>query len=292
VALQQVLRADSDRDIYLVFEFMETELHAAIRANILEPLHRQYVMYQACKALMYMHSAGLVHRDMKPANLLLNSECLMKIADFGLCRSIVEVGTCEEDASTLTDYVATRWYRAPEILLASKTYRESVDMWSLGCIFAEMLNGKPIFAGTSTLNQLERIIEKLGFPNDDEQRAIETQYSKTMLDNLHTGPNSARQEWSALLPSAEADAISFVSKLITWDPEKRMSAEEGIVHPYCAQFHEPSVEIKWPSNRQLPAVNLSIPDHEKKSANAYRQALYEKIREDKEALQVRVKPRH
>jgi len=90
VQLQSVLKADNDRDLYLIFEYMETDLHAVIRANILEPVHKQYVMYQSFKALMYMHSAELVHRDMKPSNLLLNSECLMKVADFGLARSLLK----------------------------------------------------------------------------------------------------------------------------------------------------------------------------------------------------------
>ena len=88
VALHESIKADNDRDIYLVFEYMETDLHAVIRANILEEIHKQYIMYQAFKALYYMHSAQLVHRDMKPSNLLLNSECLMKVADFGLARSL------------------------------------------------------------------------------------------------------------------------------------------------------------------------------------------------------------
>merc|ERR1712070_1108143 len=116
VQLQSVIKADNDRDLYLIFEFMETDLHAVIRANILEPVHKQYVMYQSFKALMYMHSAELVHRDMKPSNLLLNSECLMKVADFGLARSLLRGGTEAEPINpVLTDYVATRWYRAPEI---------------------------------------------------------------------------------------------------------------------------------------------------------------------------------
>merc|ERR1719506_2699781 len=92
VELKHVLKADNDKDIYLVFEYMETDLHATIRANILEEIHKQYIMYQSFKALMYMHSAKLVHRDMKPANLLLNSECLMKVADFGLARSLLSSG--------------------------------------------------------------------------------------------------------------------------------------------------------------------------------------------------------
>ena len=111
VKLNSVMRADNDKDIYLLFEYMETDLHATIRANILEEIHKQYIIYQAFKALHYMHSAQLVHRDMKPANLLLNSECLMKVADFGLARSLgaaVDAPFAEFD--TLTDYVATRWY--------------------------------------------------------------------------------------------------------------------------------------------------------------------------------------
>ena len=94
----------------LVFEFMETDLHAAIRASILEDVHKQYIMYQAFKALAYMHSAKLVHRDMKPANLLLNAECLMKVADFGLARAF-------QTKKSYTQEVVTLWYRAPELLL-------------------------------------------------------------------------------------------------------------------------------------------------------------------------------
>ena len=123
IKLTNVLKADNDLDIYLIFEYMETDLHAVIRANILEDVHKQYVMYQSFKALMYMHSAELVHRDMKPSNLLLNSECLMKVADFGLARSLLQTSTGPHDDSAgtnpiLTDYVATRWYRAPEVILS------------------------------------------------------------------------------------------------------------------------------------------------------------------------------
>ena len=145
IGLKNLLRAENDKDIYLVFEFMETDLHAAIRANILEDVHKQYIMYQAFKALKYMHSAELVHRDMKPAKLLLNAECLMKVADFGLARSVIDErnGDGELAPPCCTDYVATRWYRAPEILVGSDRYGKQVDMWSMGCIFAEMLQGKP-----------------------------------------------------------------------------------------------------------------------------------------------------
>ena len=289
-----------------------------------------------------MHSAGLVHRDLKPANLLLNAECLVKVCDFGLCRTVSDIAKGEEEYTNLTDYVATRWYRAPEILLASKKYKESVDMWSLGtlpslasrlgaapqqpstapdaslstqaafgshssgrpfplvhpsavaaagCIFAEMMNGKPIFPGTSTLNQLERVIEKIGFPSESERKSIETQYSKTMLENLTTGPDSARKEWKELLPSAPPDAISFVSRLITWAPEARLTAEDALSHAYCVRFHEAGTELKWPEDKPKPAAELRFNDCEKKSAAQYRNALYDNIRENKELVAIRQKLR-
>jgi mitogen-activated protein kinase 15 len=124
---------------------METDLHAVIRVNILEEIHKKYIIYQIVKCLKYMHSTDLLHRDLKPSNILLNSDCLAKVADFGLVRSVAQ----KEDGQSpvLTEYVATRWYRAPEILLGSHTYTKGVDMWSLGCILGELLNGKPIFPG-------------------------------------------------------------------------------------------------------------------------------------------------
>jgi len=202
VMLHHVFKADNDRDLYLVFEYMETDLHAVIRANILEEIHKQYIIYQSFKALMYMHSAQLVHRDMKPSNLLLNSECLMKVADFGLARSLLstkgDAAPATEGVNTkmpdnpyyiddnpiMTDYVATRWYRAPEILVGSLTYGTSVDLWSLGCIFCEILGGKPVFPGTSTLNQIEKVGEQIGAPSGDAVRSLQSTYVFNMLDQM------------------------------------------------------------------------------------------------------------
>ena len=151
VKLIHVLRAENDRDIYLIFEFMEADLHNAIREGILQDLHRQYVVYQCVLALRYLHSGEVIHRDLKPSNVLLNSSCKVKLCDFGLVRSVAK----DDRASPiLTEYVATRWYRAPEILLGSNEYSKGVDLWSLGCIIAEMVLNKPIFPGNSTLHQL------------------------------------------------------------------------------------------------------------------------------------------
>merc|ERR1712093_701416 len=113
------------------------------------------------RALKFIHSGDLIHRDLKPKNLLLNSECRLKLCDFGLVRSLVQIDSKEGPNVFLTDYVGTRWYRAPEIIMGSLKYSKSMDMWSCGCILAEMLNGKPLFPGSSLVNQLHRIFEAI-----------------------------------------------------------------------------------------------------------------------------------
>lgn len=158
VRLMNVLKADNDNDIYIVTDYMESDLHAVIKASILEPIHRTYVTYQILKCLKYLHSAMILHRDIKPSNILLNSDCLVKICDFGLARSILKTPDPASNI-TMTDYVATRWYRAPEILLGSSVYTWGVDIWSVGCIIGELFTRKPIFPGNSTMNQLDRIME-------------------------------------------------------------------------------------------------------------------------------------
>jgi len=186
VRLENVLKADNDKDLYLVFDFMETDLYAVIKADILQDIHKRYVMYQALKALKYLHSGTLVHRDIKPSNLLLNSDCLTKVCDFGLARTVSANGKGSAvNAAVLTDYVATRWYRAPEIMLGSTTYTTAVDMWSMGCILAELYLAKPLFPGTSTMNQLEKLVEAFGKPTDSETAAMNSAFAATMLAALN-----------------------------------------------------------------------------------------------------------
>jgi len=300
VMLQNVLKADNDRDIYLVFEYMETDLHATIRANILEEIHKQYIMYQSFKALMYMHSAKLVHRDMKPANLLLNSECLMKVADFGLARSLIDNQDEESKAvekPVLTDYVATRWYRAPEILAGSQTYGTAVDLWSLGCIFGEMLGGKPVFAGTSTLNQFEKIVEVLGMPNEKQTESLQSAFAQTMLESLNLEERKQKSKaeqkeaWRVKYPNTSDDALDLMTDLMRFDPTERITAKAGLTHPYCAQFHDAESEIEarrdvsvsttapMPEGKAEKTVN--VPDNCKKSTGFYRETLYYMIRKNK-----------
>lgn len=199
---------------------MDTDLHAVIRANILEDIHKQYIIYQVLKCLKFMHSANLLHRDLKPSNLLLNSECHVKVADFGLARSL---DTKEPDQTPiLTDYVATRWYRAPEILLGSNKYTKGVDMWSLGCILAELLLGKPVFPGTSTLNQLDRVMEVIGRPTIDDIDSIDCPLAQTMLESL---PPTKPKRLRDIFPTASDDSLDLLKSLLHFNPLKRLTAE-------------------------------------------------------------------
>jgi len=256
IKLWNVLKADNDRDIYLVFEFMDTDLHAVIRANILEEVHKQYITYQLLKALKYMHSAGMLHRDMKPSNMLLNSDCLVKVCDFGLARSIQSLSSSHISNPVLTDYVATRWYRAPEILLGSTKYTKGVDMWSIGCILGEMLGGKPIFPGTSTMNQLDRIIEVTGRPSAEDIESIRSPFAANMLESL---PPSKPRFLQDMFPNASNEALDLLRRCLKFNPSKRMTADEALAHPYVAQFHNESEETIYPT----PPIKIALDDNTK-----------------------------
>ena len=298
IRLLNVLRADNDRDIYLVFEYMETDLHAVIRAGILQDVHRSYIMYQIMKGLKYVHTAQLLHRDIKPSNVLLNKECCAKLADFGLARSLVQIAAQREqhraEASgagrafaggpppILTDYVATRWYRAPEILLGSSHYTYGVDMWSAGCILAELLGGRPLFPGTSTINQLERIVAVIGRPSESDVEAIGSPFAATMLDSLPSAHE--REGGGAIVPGASAAADDLLRRCLAFNPTKRITAEEALRHPYVAQFHNPSDE---PACRK--AVSAPIDDNTKYSIAQYREKLYATIFKRKRELKKQAK---
>uniref|UniRef100_S4RYQ1 Mitogen-activated protein kinase 15 n=1 Tax=Petromyzon marinus TaxID=7757 RepID=S4RYQ1_PETMA len=265
INLRNVLRADNDKDIYLVFDFMDTDLHAVIRkGNILKDVHKAYITYQLLKATKYIHSGNVIHRDQKPSNVLLDGECFVKLCDFGLARSLKQIRD-EPGDPALTEYVATRWYRAPEILLASPRYTKGVDMWSVGCIVGEMLLGKAIFPGTSTLNQIERIMSVIPQPSKEDVLAIKSEYGGSVLEKM----GRQRQSLESLLPNAPPNALDLLKRLLVFNPEKRLTAEEALGHPYVAQFHNPQTEL---------AVDydvVPVDDDTRLSVAEYRNKLYE-----------------
>ena len=296
-----MLKAENNQDIYLVFEYMETDLHAVIRAGILEPVHCRYIMWQLFRALKYMHSGDLLHRDIKPSNLLLNAECQVKVADFGLARSLAPEDRSPQGAGggvhgsggsggavVLTDYVATRWYRAPEILLGSTNYTFGVDMWSCGCILAELLAGRPMFPGKSTLDQIERILDVTGYPSPAELAACDSPYAAEMLASLHETPQQQQQQprrpLRHLFPDAPPDALDLLHKLLHFSPAQRVTAHEALRHPYVSQFHSPATE---PACDRVIAIPLDC--NTKCGIEEYRDKLYAEIVKRKRELRRRMR---
>ena len=152
-------------------------MHRVIRTQDLSDDHAQYFIYQTLRALKALHSADVIHRDLKPSNLLLNANCDLKVCDFGLARSVKTAEPSGTETGFMTEYVATRWYRAPEIMLTFKQYTKAIDLWSVGCILAEMLSGKPLFPGRDYHHRLTLNLDVLGTPTLDEFYAITTRRS-------------------------------------------------------------------------------------------------------------------
>lgn len=274
IRLYNVLKADNDKDIYLVFQYMEINLHAVIRAKILEDVHKKYILYQICKALLYMHSGDLLHRDMKPSNVLLNSDCHVKLCDFGLARSVADTETRSQQV--MTDYVATRWYRAPEILLGSNKYTKGVDMWSIGCILAELLIGQPLFPGESTMNQLEKIINVCGDPTKDKEtkKAIGSQFFETMLESVNKDDIKGFSQFE----NVDDDAQDLLKKLLIFNPDHRLSAKEALEHKYFSQFYTGEEQVL------TSPIQIPIDDNKRLTIGEYRKNLYRKIIQRKKEL--------
>jgi len=278
VRLMNVLKADSHLDLYVLFDFMETDLQHVIAADMLAPIHVEYVTYQILKALKYVHSGGVLHRDLKPSNVLLNSNCHVRLCDFGLARTNTPaLGATAKDTgpspALFTDYVATRWYRAPELLLGATLYAEGVDMWSVGCILGEMVSKKPILKGKSTMDQLEKIVELTGKPSDQDLRPISStsHYARTMLDSL----GKVRQVPSSgvlfLLRAPEAAKVMILS-LLKFNPEKRPSAEACLEDSFVEKFHLQEAE---PTCDKV--IRMPIADTSKLKAADYRNHIYSLI---------------
>jgi mitogen-activated protein kinase 15 len=266
IRLFDVIKSKSGRDLYMVCEYMDTDLNAVIKSGILEPIHAKYICYQMLSALKYMHSAGVVHRDIKPSNILIDSKSCVKICDFGLARVLSNART-----NVLTSYVATRWYRAPEVILGCSLYDFAVDIWSLGVILAEMILGKPLFPGTSTLNQLERIIELTGWPTDVE---IEGMCSSEKL----LGSVSSRIDIKPLcevIQGASVESLDLIRQLLRFHPSKRLTAASALNHPYVIEFRTGS---EAESNG---TIQIAVDDNIKLRSDEYQQVLYAELERSK-----------
>jgi len=223
------------RDIYIVTELMDTDLHRIIRSpQDLSDDHVRYFVYQVIRGLKFLHSANVLHRDLKPNNLLVNANCDLKICDLGLAR----MSDNAEQPNLMTCYVVTRWYRAPELLLGNKKYTASIDMWSVGTILAELLSRKPLLPGKNYVEMLQMINSYIGTPTRDDV-PFASEKAMRFIDTL---PRTSPRDWKTVFPKANPLAIDLLSKLLVWNPEKRLSAAECLAHPYMAELHDPDDE--------------------------------------------------
>ncbi|NWR62185.1 MK15 kinase, partial [Bucorvus abyssinicus] len=274
IKLLDVIPAQNNKDIYLIFESMETDLHAVIKkGNLLKDIHKCYILYQLLKATKFIHSGNVIHRDQKPSNILLDADCFVKLCDFGLARSLSQLNK-DQGNPALTEYVATRWYRAPEILLSSRSYTKGVDMWSIGCILGELLLGKPLFPGTSTVNQIEQILRVIPAPSPEDILALQSDYRASVI---HRMSSRQRVTFEEILPaSTPLPALDLLKKLLVFNPDKRLTAEEALQHPYVKRFHCPAREPSLDYDVILP-----LGDDTQLSVAEYRNKLYEMILEKK-----------
>ncbi|XP_021957237.1 mitogen-activated protein kinase 1 [Folsomia candida] len=227
---------DLFKDVYIVQCLMETDLYKLLKTQKLSNDHICYFLYQILRGLKYIHSANVLHRDLKPSNLLLNTTCDLKICDFGLAR----IADPDHDhTGFLTEYVATRWYRAPEIMLNSKGYTKSIDIWSVGCILAEMLSNRPIFPGKHYLDQLNHILGILGTPSEEDLACIINEKARSYLQSL---PYKPKVPWDKLYPDADPKALDLLDKMLTFNPHKRIGVEDALAHPYLEQYFDPADE--------------------------------------------------
>ncbi|XP_075514100.1 mitogen-activated protein kinase homolog NTF6-like isoform X2 [Primulina tabacum] len=224
-------------DVYIAYELMDTDLHQIIcSSQELTEDHCQYFLYQLLRGLKYIHSADVLHRDLKPSNLLLNANCDLKVCDFGLVRT-----TSETDF--MTEYVVTRWYRAPELLLNCSEYTAAIDMWSVGCILMEIIKREPIFPGKDYIQQLGLINELLGSPEDPDLGFLRNDNARKYVKQPHV----PKQPSSKKFPEISPVAIDLLEKLLVFYPAKRITVEEALNHPFLSSLHEINEEPTCPS---------------------------------------------
>ncbi|CAK0897537.1 unnamed protein product [Prorocentrum cordatum] len=228
-------------DIYLVLPYMPSDLHKVIHSKhqSLSDKHVQVIITQILRALGHLHAAGVAHRDLKPANVLITHDCKVKICDFGLARGDMQLdaeGDEPDQASgVLTEYVVTRWYRAPEVMLLPKQYTSAVDVWSVGCILGEILMRKAMFPGKNHVDMVCKFAETLGKPTEEELDWLPHDTDAYRFVKK-VCPPSAGVSLSALMPGSSSACRGLLRALLRWHPQQRLTAAQAQEHEYLRAY--------------------------------------------------------
>ncbi|KAH9411989.1 serine/threonine kinase [Ordospora pajunii] len=216
-----------DKCAHMVLEYIETNLESVIKNpdKIIMPGDIKAWMLMVLRGVYECHRLFIIHRDIKPNNILIASDGTAKLADFGLSRSI---GNC------MTPQAVTRWYRAPELLMGAKEYGYCVDMWSVGCVFAELFLRIPMFAGETDIGQLDMIFRALGTPSETSWRGV------SMLPGFLEFPKYSRAPLGSLFSAVSSDALDLLESLLILDPSKRISSDKAIKHKYFRETPAPT----------------------------------------------------
>jgi len=229
VSLLEVIHEETK--LYLVFEYLDLDLKKHMDSSPHISNDRMVIkgyVYQMCAGIAFCHSHRVLHRDLKPQNLLIDTtNNVLKLADFGLARAF------GIPVRAYTHEVVTLWYRSPEILLGIRHYSTPVDVWSIGCIMAEMINHAPLFPGDSEIDELFKIFKMLGTP-------CKTLWPEAMqLPDYQEGfPKWKPKPWEALCPALDADGVDLLSQLLQYSPEKRITAKAALAHPWFDDYRE------------------------------------------------------
>uniref|UniRef100_A0A6M2DNW6 mitogen-activated protein kinase n=1 Tax=Xenopsylla cheopis TaxID=163159 RepID=A0A6M2DNW6_XENCH len=233
--------------VYLVTHLMGADLNNIVRTQKLSDDHVQFLVYQILRGLKYIHSAGIIHRDLKPSNIAVNEDCELKILDFGLARPT---------ENEMTGYVATRWYRAPEIMLNWMHYNQTVDIWSVGCIMAELLTGRTLFPGTDHIHQLNLIMEILGTPKEEFMQKISSESARNYIQSL---PPLKKRDFKEVFRGANPLAVDLLEKMLEVDSDRRLTAEQALAHKYLTKYADPTDEpVSTPYDQSFEDMDLPV----------------------------------
>ncbi|OQO03713.1 Protein kinase gsk3 [Cryoendolithus antarcticus] len=251
MGVQTALMAAQKDEVYLnlVLEFVpETVYRASRHFNKLKTtmpiLEVKLYIYQLFRSLAYIHSQGICHRDIKPQNLLMDpASGILKLCDFGSAKILVEN---EPNVS----YICSRYYRAPELIFGATNYTTKIDVWSTGCVMAELMLGQPLFPGESGIDQLVEIIKVLGTPTRDQIRTMNPNYME------HKFPQIKPHPFGKVFRKADPNAIDLISKLLEYTPTQRLSAIDAMVHPFFDELRDPSTKLADSRHPNAPPKDL------------------------------------